>query len=230
VPEFRGQPGTLLSAAELTQLRQVVQRPPRAVGLKTGTWTGKAVMAFVQRTVGTTISAATARRYWPRQGFRRKRPRTRVTKADPEAQRAFAQGLQRLEHQRELGSVTVYMDQGQSWREAWPRLGWFVRGQPAWVDSSSPSTRAKLLFYVAVVRPLGVVLTRLWAWVTQATTAPFLAKIRRRLRGVRIDLMYDNAPHHKDVAVEHALARHRMEPHRLPPYSPPMNAAEPWIG
>jgi transposase len=230
VPEFRGQPGTLLSTEELTQLRQVVQRPPRALGLKTGTWTGRAVVAFVKRTFGKRISTATARRYLQSLGFRRKRPRKRFTKADPEAQRSFAQGLQRLEHQRELGSVTVYMDQGQIWQDALPRLGWFLRGQPAWVDSSSPSKRAKLLFYVAVVRPLGVVLTMLCAWFTQATTAQFLAKIRRRLRRVRIDLIYDNAPHHKGAVVEQALARHRMEPHRLPPYSPQLNAAEPWIG
>jgi hypothetical protein len=122
------------------------------------------------------------------------------------------------------------MDQGQSWQDALPRLGWFLRGQPAWVDSTSPSKRAKLLFYVAVVRPLGLVLTMLCAWFTQATTAQFLAKIRRRLRGIRIDLIYDNAPHHQGVEVEQALALHRIEPHRLPPYSPQMNTAEPWIG
>jgi transposase len=230
VPEFRGQPGTLLSTEELTQLRQVVQRPPRAVGLKTGTWTGRAVVAFVKRTFGKRISTATARRYLQRLGFRRKRPRKRFTKADPEAQRSFAQGLQLLEHQREPGSVTVSMDQGQIWQDALPRLGWFFQGQPAWVDSTSPGKRAKRLFSVAVVRPLGVVLTMLCAWFTQATTAKFLAKIRRRLRGVRIDLIYDNAPHHKGAAVEQALAHHDIEGHRLPPYSPQMHAAEPWIG
>ena len=115
----------------MTRLQQVVQHPPRAVGLKTGTWTGQAGRAFVKRTFGKTISTATARRYVPRQGFRRQRPRKRVTKAEPAAQRAFAQGLQRLEPQREPGSVTVDMDQGQSWQEALPRLGWLLRGQPA---------------------------------------------------------------------------------------------------
>jgi transposase len=107
-PGFRGQPGALLSAEELAQLHQVVQRPPRAVGLKTGTWTGKAVVAFVKRTFGKTISAATARRYLRHQGFRRKRPRTRFTTADPEAQRAFAHALQQLEHQRARECDGVY--------------------------------------------------------------------------------------------------------------------------
>jgi transposase len=74
VPEFRGQPGALLSAEELAQVHQGVQHAPRAVGLKPGTWTGKAVVALIKRTFGRTIAAATARRYWHRQGCRRKRP------------------------------------------------------------------------------------------------------------------------------------------------------------
>src|SRR6266511_4533077 len=35
---------------------------------------------------------------------------------------------------------------------------------------------------------------------------------------------------HKGPEVEQALAQHRIEGHRLPSYSPQMNAAEPWIG
>src|SRR5262249_15569362 len=219
VPEFRGQPGALLSAKELAPWPQVLPHAPRAVGLKTGTWTGKAVGALIKRTCSRPISAATARRSLHRQGFRRQRPRTRFTKADPEAQRAFAQGLQQVEHRREPGRVTGSMDQGQIWQEALPRLGWCLRGQPAWVASTSPSTRATLWFDVAVVRPLGLVLTMLGAWLTQATTAQFLAKIRRRLPGIRIDLIDDHAPYHQGVEVDHALALHRIEPHRLPPYS-----------
>jgi transposase len=229
-PKFRGQPGTVLSSAELTQLRHVVQRPPRQVGLQTGTWSGNAVVAYVKRMFKKTISSTTARRYLHQLGFRRKRPRKRFTKANPEAQLAFAQALAHIEQLREPGSVTVYMDQGQIWPDALPRLGWFVRGQPAWIDSASPPKRDKLLFYVAVVRPLGRVITMLCAWFTPETTARFLAKVRRCLQGRRIDLVMDNAPHHQGVIVEEALERCRILAHRLPPYSPQMNAAEPWIG
>jgi transposase len=62
VPEGRGQPGARLSAEALAPWPQVVQPSPRAVGLKPGTWTGQAVVAFITRTCGRTISAATARR------------------------------------------------------------------------------------------------------------------------------------------------------------------------
>jgi putative transposase len=228
-PTFRGQPGTRLTPTELTQLRATVQRSPRQAGLKTGTWTGKAVAAFAKRAFGKAISAATARRYLHRLGFGRKRPRKRFVRAKPAAQRAFAQALQQVEQQREPGSVTVYMDQGQIWQDVLPRLGWFLRGQPAEVPTTSPAKAAKVLFYVAVVRPVGRVITMLCPWFSQEMTAKFLAKLRRRLGKGRVDVVLDNAPHHQGPIVEEALTRYQIVAHRLPPYSPEMNAAEAWI-
>src|SRR5918992_1528676 len=88
-PAFRGRPRPLLSAEELAELRRTVAQPPRKVGLKTGTWTGKGVVAFIKRRFGQTISAATARRYLHRLGFRRKRARKRFLKTNPMGQQAF---------------------------------------------------------------------------------------------------------------------------------------------
>ena len=117
-PTFQGQPGAIRSPDELAQLQQTITQPPRQAGLKTGIWTGKVVRAFVTRRLGKSISAATARRYLHRLGFRRKRPRKRLVKANPAAQQAFAQALQHREQHRAPGSVTVYMDQGQIWQDA----------------------------------------------------------------------------------------------------------------
>ncbi len=117
-PAFRGRPRPLLSAEELAELRRTVAQPPRKVGLKTGTWTGKGIVAFIKRRFGKTISAATARRYLHRLGFRRKWPRKRFVKANPAAQQAFARALQHREQHRAPGRVTVYMDQGQIWQDA----------------------------------------------------------------------------------------------------------------
>jgi len=125
-PDFRGQPGTILNPEELEQLKQTVASSPRQAGLKTGAWSGKVVVALVKRRFRKTISAATARRYLKRLGFRRKRPRKRFVKASPEAQKDFAQKLQALERSRCKRSVTAYMDQGQIWQDALPRLSWFL--------------------------------------------------------------------------------------------------------
>jgi transposase len=216
-PTVRGQPGTQRNPTELAPLKAVVQRPPRQVGLKTGTWTGKVVAAFVKRTCGQTISAATARRYLHRLGFGRKRPRKRFVRATPVARRVFAQTLQQIEQPREPGSVTVYLDQGQIWQDARPRLGWFLRGEPAAVDSTAPGKAATLLCSVAVVRPIGHVITRLCAWFSQEATARFLAKLRRRVGRKRIDLVWDHAPHHHGPCVAQALVQDRIESPPLPP-------------
>jgi hypothetical protein len=123
-----------------------VKQPPRQVGLPTGTWSGHAVAASGKRTFKQTISSATARRSLHQLEFRRKRPRKGFAKANPAAQHAFAQGLAHRERLRKPGSVSVSMDQGHIWPDALPRRGWFVRGQPAWVDSTSPLKRYTLLF------------------------------------------------------------------------------------
>jgi len=70
---------------------------------------------------------------------------------------------------------------------------WCLKGKRAEVDSFSPGKK-KLCFYVAVVRPLGRVITLVVDWFNQRNTARFLEKIRRKLRGYRIDLVWDSAP------------------------------------
>jgi transposase len=117
-PTVQGQPGAIRSPDELAQLQQTITQPPRQAGLQTGMWTGTGVRAFVTRRLGKSISAATARRYLHRLGFRRKRPRQRLVNANPAAQQAFARALPHREPHRAPGRVTVSMDQGQIWQDA----------------------------------------------------------------------------------------------------------------
>jgi len=185
-------------------------------------------VVFVKRRFGKTIAYRTAMGYLHRLGFVRKRPRKRLKKADPNKQKAFAEEFQEMERRRSPRSVTVYLDQGQIWLDALLREMWCLKGQPAEVDSFSPG-KEKLRFYVAVVRPLGRVITLIVDWFNQQNTARFLEKIRRELRGYRIDLIWDSAPWNRGAIVRDALERNRIRSHRLPAYSPEMNAAEPWI-
>jgi transposase len=224
-PTFRGQPGTRLTPPERAQLQAMVQRPPRQVGLKTGTGTGMVVAAFVTRACGTTLSAATARRERHRRGF----GRTRCVRATPAAQRAFAQALPQVEQPREPGRVTVDRDQGPIWPEALPRLGWCLRGQPAESESTSPGKAAQRLCSVAVGRPSGRVSTRLCDWCSQEATVRFLAKLRRCLGRQRIALVWDNAPQHQGPRVQQALVQCRLKSPPRPPYRPEMHAAAAWI-
>ena len=229
-PHWKGHPGKKLTPEELEEVKKVVQQPPRAVGMKTGRWTGRVLGAYLQRRFGKRVHFSTARRYLHALGFRKKRPRKKFTKADPEKQKAFAQDLEKLEHARSPRSQTVWIDQGQIWADAMLRAMWCLKGQPAEVASSSPSRTKKLMFYVAVVRPLGKVITLVVDWFDQHHTAQFLDKVRAKLAGWRLDVVWDRASWHGGDAVRKTLQRNRLHSHKLPPYSPEMNAAEPWIG
>ena len=228
-PHFPGNPSRrLLSDEELAQLKAAIQQSPRQVGFPRGRWTGKLIMAFVKQRFGQTIAYRTAIGYLHRLNFVRKRPRKRLKKADPNQQKAFAAALQQLERSRCARSVTVYLNQGQIWMDVLLRLMWCLKGKPAEVDSCSPGKK-KLRFYVAVVRPLGGVITLQVDWFNQENTARFLEKIRSKLEGYRIDLVWDSAPWNRGPIVRDALGRDRIHSQRLPAYSPEMNAAEPWI-
>ncbi len=61
-PNWGGHSRTTLSAQELDQLKQVVQQHPREVGLKTGSWTGKVVAAYIEKQFGVRVHLRTALR------------------------------------------------------------------------------------------------------------------------------------------------------------------------
>ena len=70
-PDWKGNPGTILSEEELEQLCNAVKKSPREVGFKNGRWTGRLVAAFVYERFGKRIR--TAIRYLHRLGFKLKR-------------------------------------------------------------------------------------------------------------------------------------------------------------
>ncbi|MCD6203059.1 MAG: winged helix-turn-helix domain-containing protein [Methanophagales archaeon] len=130
--------------------------------------------AFVYERFGKRISIRTAIRYLHRLGFELKRARKKFKKADPEKQKRFAKDLQELEKNRSPRSVTVYVDEGQIWCDASLGRIWSPIG--AEVESTSPSK--KILFYTAVVRPMGKVITMMTDWFNREKTADFLDKLR----------------------------------------------------
>jgi len=229
IPNFKGNPGKVLTEDELNQLKEVVSEPPRDVGFKTGRWSGKTVAAYIQRTFKKKVSPRTALRYMKKLGFRKKLPRKNFKKGNPKKQKEFAQKLTILERERSPHSQTVWVDEGQIWCDPLLRWMWCLKGKEAMVDSTSPSKSEKICFYVAVVRPMGLAITSIVDWFNKENTALFLDKIRTTLPGWRLDLVWDRSKYHKGELVMEALERNRIHLHPLPPYSPEMNAAEYWI-
>ena len=143
VSGWKGNPGKILTDQELAVVNEAVSRHPRASGLTTGRWTALLVVAFVEKNFGKKIGEETAREYLHALGYRHKIPLKRLIKADPEKQKQFARKLEVLERERSPHAVTAYVDQGQIWQDALPRKGWFKKGLPAEVASSSPGKKRR---------------------------------------------------------------------------------------
>ncbi len=146
VSGWKGNPGRILSQQELEILDKAVSPHPREARFKTGRWTAPLVLAFALQVFGKKTAGETARQYLHLLDYRHKVPAKRFIKADPQKQREFAQDLEAVERQRSANSVTAYVDQGQIWQEALPRKGWFRKGVPAEVDSSSPGKKDTVLY------------------------------------------------------------------------------------
>lgn len=220
-------PGTHpdLTPEEFEQLHEALLKHPRESGFNQGTWTGKLVSAFVKNVFRKTISLYTGINYMHRLGLSRKRPRKKLKKGAPKAQKKFAKELQKIEDTRCHNSVTAYVDEGQIWQDAKPALMWAPIGEPAEIPSTSPGKK-KILFYSAICRPSGLVITKLVDKFNSSTTIGFLERIRKHLSGTRIDLVWDNVKYHLSKSVGLVLDKLHIHEHRLPPYSPMMNADE----
>lgn len=141
IPNWKGNPGKLLSDEQLDALKEAVKQHPRDLGIKKGRWTAVTVAAYVQKSFGVKISHDTARDYLRLLGFSYKKPSKKLIKADADKQKQFAEELEQLEDQRCAKSITVYYDEGKIEQDALTRKGWFLKEQPALVESNSPGKK-----------------------------------------------------------------------------------------
>ena len=141
IPNWKGNPGKLLSDEQLDALKEAVKQHPRDLGIKKGRWTAVTVAAYVQKSFGVKISHDTARDYLRLLGFSYKKPAKKLIKADADKQKQFAKELEQLEDTRCAKSITIYYDEGKIEQDVLPRKGWFLKEQPAQIESSSPGKK-----------------------------------------------------------------------------------------
>ena len=77
-----------LSEAQLTELSAVLRKPPSAVGLTVNLWDGKTLAVFIERRWNTEIGVRQCQRLFRQLGFRLRKPRPLIARADPERQAA----------------------------------------------------------------------------------------------------------------------------------------------
>ena len=121
-----------------------------------------------------------------------------------------------------------FVDEAHFRADAELRGKWVLKGEPALVDSTSPSYGEKASYHSAVYLETGEV-----EWMelegnsNSETSAAFLRQLRGRQSG-RLNVIWDNAPAHRGEAVREYLRTPGLGLRlmNLPGYSPDFNADE----
>lgn len=78
-----------LSDKQLEEINAVLRQPPESVGIRRGLWDGKGLAAFIEKRYGVTLGVRQCQNMFKSFGFRRRKPRPLIARADPELQAAY---------------------------------------------------------------------------------------------------------------------------------------------
>ena len=202
---------------------------PANSGMELANWNWKVVRQFVSKRFGIGLSRSTCLNYLHRLGFVLKRPKKRLVKADEQKREAFVAEYATLSDEaRRTGAKIFFADEAHFRADAELRGKWVLEGEPALVDSTSPSYGEKASYYSAVCLETGEV-----EWMdlegnsNSGTSAAFLERLRQRHSGP-LNVIWDNAPAHRGEAVREYLRTPGLGLRlmNLPGYSPDFNADE----
>jgi transposase len=210
-------------------VKAAVQAPPREVGLELADWNWKVVRKFVERRFGKCLCRSSCLNYLHRLGFVLKRPKKRLLKADAKRREEFVKLYAALRLEAEArGEKLLFVDEGLFRADADLRGKWVLKGQPALVDSTSPSLSEKVLYYSAVCLEAGEVDSmEVEGNCTAETSVAFLRQLRAK-HPEPLAIIWDNGPAHRGQELRTFLATPdlRLRLVALPGYSPDFNADE----
>lgn len=78
-----------LSDKQLEEINSVLRQAPESVGIPRGLWDGKGLAAFVEKRYGVTLGVRQCQYVFKSFGFRLRKPRPLIARADPEVQEAY---------------------------------------------------------------------------------------------------------------------------------------------
>ena len=76
-----------LKTQHIEVINQALRKSPRDIGLSTNIWDGKTLSAFIKEQFSIDLGVRQSQRLFRQLGFRLRKPRPIIAKADPEAQR-----------------------------------------------------------------------------------------------------------------------------------------------
>lgn len=86
---------TRLTPEQLEQIDRVLRRTPRDVDLGVTLWDGKTLSAWIQREQGVELGVRQCQRLFRQFGFRLRKPRPEIAKADPRLQKVYKKNSRR---------------------------------------------------------------------------------------------------------------------------------------
>ena len=206
-----------------------MQLPPSSSGMEMANWYWKVVRRFVSERFGISLSRSSCLNYLHRLGFSFKRPKKRLLKAKESQRESFVLEYAVLsEEARRTRAKVFFVDEAHFRADAELRGKWVLRGEPALVDSTSPSYGEKASYYSAVCLETGdVEWMELEGNSNSGTSVAFLQQLREKHVG-RLNVIWDNAPAHRGEAVREYLRTPDLDLRlvNLPGYSPDFNADE----
>ena len=76
-------------------INAALRRMPREIGLGGNVWDGKTLAAWIERQYGIVLGVRQCQRLFRRLGFRLRKPRPAIARADPELQKAHKKNYKR---------------------------------------------------------------------------------------------------------------------------------------
>jgi len=78
-----------LNDKQLEEINEVLRQPPESVGIPRGFWDGKGLAAFIKKRYGVRLGVRQCQYMFRSFGFRRRKPRSLIARANPELQEAY---------------------------------------------------------------------------------------------------------------------------------------------
>jgi len=78
-----------LSDEQLAEIDSVLRQTPESVGISSGIWDGKGLAAFIKMRYGVVLGVRQCQYIFKSLGFRRRKPRPLIARADPELQEEY---------------------------------------------------------------------------------------------------------------------------------------------
>ena len=206
-----------------------MQQTPAVLGIELANWHWRVVRQFVSDRFGISLSRSSCLNYLHRLGFAYKRPMKRLLKADETKREGYvAEYAALMDESGRTGAKVFFADEAHFRADAELRGKWVLKGEPALVDSTSPSYGEKASYYSSVCLETGEV-----EWMelegnsNSETSVAFLKHLRER-HGEGLNVIWDNAPAHRGESMREYLRTPGLNLRlvNLPGCSPDFNADE----